>query len=238
MSHLSLKTVSSTPTIDGDAFSGAFESSYRSTSPDVTYSPPPSPTRMGSVARFDSPELYYSPRDTPSLLDETLPSCLSSPFFAHTPGVPHARDARAASTPFIGLGFSGLLQHDGSMFDGMGALPGRIESAELAGFFAEGNDCAEHQEDAWRKRISMAGTPNAFAPLPPLPHARFAALWSPTAAPVGCSSPAERVHGKKAWAMPSEPDADDVFFARSPTLGSPLGSVGDAASFGFLRAAN
>ena len=249
MSRLSLKTASSTPVVfDGGAplaVSDAFglSSGYHSTSPDSVayYSPPPSPTRMTSVARFDSPELYYSPRDTPSLLDETLPSSLSSPSFAHTPmAFARSRDGHQDSMSFIGLGFTGLLQHDGSFFDGTGALPKRIESAEL-GFFVDdsaSHHCPEHQEDAWRKRITLSSTPNPFAVLslpPPPPQAPFAALWSPTAAPLGCSSPAERAHSKKAWPMPSEPDTDDVFFTRSPELESSAGSVSDAASFGFMR---
>lgn len=205
---------------------------------EVSYSPPPSPTHMSSVARFESPPLLYPIGNTPSLLDETLPSAVSSPFLAHTPAAyATTRNPQHESSSFIGLGIYHLFKQDGSVFDGMGVLSKRNEACELR-FFMDESGCSsvgaadegdlsnpEHQEDAWRRRMSLAGpsTSKLFTPyggsagFPP-----FDTLWSPNAPPLGCSSPVERRQPEITSPMPVEPEDEDVFFTRGPSSGSPF----------------
>ena len=140
---------------------------------DYSYSPPPSPTLKAFIPRFQSPSLSYVSTGTPSLLDETLPTTVSSPFLNHTP-MPYTttRDPRSETTTLVGLGITGLFMRDGSVFDGMGVLPRRDECTEL-GFFmdeadkaaARGEDAVtvnypEEEEDAWRKGISSPILPD------------------------------------------------------------------------------
>jgi hypothetical protein len=139
------------------------------------------------------------------------------------------RDPRQESVSFTGLGIFGLFKHDGSIFDGTGALPKQNESSELGFFIDEfsygsaemagehGSSHPEQQEDAWRLSMSAANKPRPswFSPF-------HCALWSPSAPPLGCSSPAERTHSRMSSPMPAEPETDDVFFTRSPVLGSPF----------------
>ncbi|EKM58932.1 uncharacterized protein PHACADRAFT_249055 [Phanerochaete carnosa HHB-10118-sp] len=204
---------------------------------ELTYSPPPSPTKMSSIPRFESPGFLHG---TPSLLDETLTSSISSPSIAHTP-MPYAttRDPRQDTASFIGLGISGLFKNDGSVFDGMGVLSKRNESSELGFFMDESSQrftgesdtqgYPEQQEDAWRQR--MSATAELFSQLGiddaasthfgGTSYTSFAGLWLPPAS-LSCSSPIERAQAKAAPLMPSEPETDDVFFTRIPTLGSPF----------------
>lgn len=147
------------------------------------------------------------------------------------------RNPRFESSSFIGLGISGVFKDDGSVFDGMGVLSKRNESCEL-GFFmdescqrvsgdSDARGYPEQQEDAWRRRMSVTtelfsqqGTHDGCSS--GTSHTPLAGLWSSSALPLGCSSPAERTRSKSTQPMPTEPDTDDVFFTRSPALGSPF----------------
>ena len=230
--------------------SGKLEAYLRLASREIAYSPPPSPTKMSSIPRFESPGFLNS---TPSLLDETLTSSISSPSLAHTP-MPYAttRDPRQDSAFCSGLGISGLLKHDGSVFDGMGVLSKRNESSELGFFMDEssqrsGGERAAHgypeqQEDAWQKRVSAtAELFNTFgindAHFGGTSYTSFTGLWSPPAPPLGCSSPIERARNTVSSPMPSEPETDDVFYTRSPALGSPFvrQDVSDAVVFNWIQ---
>ncbi|GJE94350.1 hypothetical protein PsYK624_105190 [Phanerochaete sordida] len=195
---------------------------------DLVYSPPPSPTKINSIPRFESPGFLDG---TPSLLDESLPSTISSPSLAHTP-MPYAttRVPRQDSASFVGLGISGVFSNDGSVFDGMGVLPKRDESDELGFFMDESSQRSadeysyaqasypEQQEDAWRRR--MSATTELFSQFG---INTAAGLWSPRTQPLGCSSPADRAQTMVASpTLPAEPETDDVFYTRSPTFDSPL----------------
>ena len=153
--------------------------------------------------------------------------------FKLTP-MPYAttRDPRQESASFMGLGISGLFKHDGSVFDGMGVLSKRNESNELGFFMDESSvgesdallDYPEQQEDAWQRR--MSATTELFSQFgmdTTVSDLSLASLWSPRGqSPLECSSPAERMQRQKVSPMPAEPEADDVFFTRSPELGSPI----------------
>ena len=196
------------------------------------YSPPPSPTLKRFIPRFESPSISYIGIDTPSLLDESLPSTISSPFLARTP-MPYAttRDPRADNIALVGLGISGLLMPNGSVFDGMGVLPRRDESSELGFFMDEAdntdvcgeNGCPEQQEDAWRRRIS---SPEAaldqfyqHEDISSQSSRRTSICWSPTIV----SSPFKAAPSNRGPLL-MEPETDDVFYTRSPpsTYGSPI----------------
>lgn len=186
----------------------------------LVYSPPPSPTRMTSISRFQSP-LFASRSDTPSLMNGSLLSTISSPSLAQTP-VPYTttRDPRADAS-CVGLGISGIIHHDGSVFDGMGALPKRNESSEIGFFMDEADDASswydnepvgypEQEEDAWQKRL--AG--NIDAEVLEL-FQRLACSPSQLRSPQGHRS------RELPRALPSEPVADDVFFSHAPNSSTP-----------------
>lgn len=203
---------------------------------DNFYSPPPSPPPKTFIPRFESPSISYISNGTPSLLEESLPSAISSPFLNHTP-MPYTttRDSRLDTTNLVGLGIRGLFTHTDCVFNGMSVLPRRDECAGL-GFFMdeadeacccggnEGKGYPEHEEDAWRKRISASFTnsisdcsndPGQFSLCP------SSTCWSPRAA----SSPF-KTSSRNKGSCPMEPEMDDVFFRRSPAAStSPSGSM-------------
>ncbi|PSR72516.1 hypothetical protein PHLCEN_2v11616 [Hermanssonia centrifuga] len=212
----------------GEGFGDSMSASF---SQQPVYSPPPSPTLNSYVNRFESPYPSYIGGDTPSLLNESLPSTISSPSLAHTP-MPYTttRDPRSDSSALVGLGISGLLMHDGSVFDGMGALPRRDKASELGFFMDEADDeCGwndgearrypEHEEDDWRKRLSTHGLHAYLDQLkePAADLSQGSIIWSPPASSSPCkpSKVASASH-------PVEPETDDVFFTRSPAAMSPL----------------
>lgn len=193
----------------------------------TVYSPPPSPTRMSSISRFQSPVFPGEP-GTPSLMNGSLPSTVSSPSLAHTPmRYTTTRDPRPDTASRLGLGFSGLLLHDGSVFDGMGALPKRDESSELGFFMDEADDAGswcdneplaypEQEEDAWQKRISshfdvggldvlrlqeLGNSPSAYRS----PQRKRQSVLPRTSTPI----------------LPPETLADDVFFSHVPMSSTP-----------------
>lgn len=192
------------------------------------YSSPPSPIRMTSISRFHSP-IFAGDRGTPSLLDGSLSSTLSSPSLVHTPMRYTTTRGVPPDTVGKGLGFSGLLLQDGSVFDGMGALPKRDESSELGFFMDEadvsGNWCdseprgyPEQEEDAWRTGISGSFDTSACAsdvfqtgrvPHSPSPTGRSQGKWQSMLPRM--STPI----------LPPEPLADDVFFSHMPYSSTP-----------------
>lgn len=198
----------------------------KATVDDFSYSPPPSPTLNTFIPRFESPCLSFSIADTPSLLNESLPSTTSSPFLVYTP-MPYVapRAPRPDTTTLVGLGISGLFLQNGTIFDGMGILPRRDERTEL-GFFMDEADQANNQggmdgvkyleleEDAWRKHISsytglgLNESLNTHCNVDSPP-----AFWTPPSA----SSPF-RTYSHANGPLPTEPETDDLFYTRPASM--------------------
>ncbi|KAI0337360.1 hypothetical protein BDW22DRAFT_1364258 [Trametopsis cervina] len=200
-------------------------SSMQSSGLDVTeylaYSPPPTPTRPSAISRFSTPPVLSAP-GTPSLLHLSLTSTMSSPSLAHTPMQYTTTRNADPSSSHVGLGFTGLFLPDGSMFDGMGALPKRDESAEL-GFFmdeAEGSGSwgmnkpfgyPEQEEDAWRKSISCRIEDGGLDILKDLEDT-LAAIDIPS---IRQKRPQPGVDS------PTLPSAEDVFYSHMPMSSTP-----------------
>lgn len=169
------------------------------------YTPPPSPARDLSIARFES-SVNLDDVDTPALLHSRLldrstlndsfaglSMSTSSPSVAFTP-TGYATARLAQETSFTGLG---LFMQDGSMFDGMGPLPKREPLA--AGWtdgYDGGDDLMSNDDEPWKKRLSFNGK----------------RMFSPTGQAFDCSSPAAR---QSAARTPTMSDEHDVF-GRSP----------------------
>ncbi|KAI0951730.1 hypothetical protein AcV7_007746 [Taiwanofungus camphoratus] len=121
------------------------------------YSPPPSP-KLKTTASFTRFHTRPASRnETPSLLEESQPSILSSPSvtIAQTPFRrlrPAARldsastgGSDASGSAPVGLGIMGMFKEDGSSFDGLGALPRGRHVTSTADPFEDGQwDWARH----------------------------------------------------------------------------------------------
>lgn len=170
------------------------------------YTPPPSPTRDLSIARFessvnlddvDTPALLHSRLRDTSILNESfagLSMSTSSPSVAFTPTA-YPTTRRTQDTSFTGLG---LFMQDGSMFDGMGSLPKREPPATGWTYSYDGgnDDLMSNDDEPWKKRLSFNGK----------------RMFSPTGQAFGCSSPVVRPPAAR---MPIVSDEDDVF-GKSP----------------------
>lgn len=198
------------------AFSTAPETSDSShscahTVSELSYSPPPTPTRISSVSRFSTPLLAGGHEAaTPSLLHLSLSSTVSSPFLAHTPM--QYTTTRNPDVSNVGLGLSGIFSETGSAFDAMNLSFAKQDEMSDLGFFMDEKEGAgswfgqdsfthpEQEEGAWTKRISRQIEPGTFNIL------RDLDTGSPSLEP-GLDSP-------------TVPSVDDVFYNHAPVMSS------------------
>ncbi|KAI0689650.1 hypothetical protein BC835DRAFT_232412 [Cytidiella melzeri] len=200
------------PGASGSSLSESF--ALANTNVDLSYSPPPSPTRISSVSRFSTP-LITNESGTPSLVHLSLPSTISSPSLAYTP-VQYATTRQQPDSSQVGLGLSGLFFEDGAAFDGLGSISMRQEGEfmnDIRGCAGQDSSFAyaeQMEEDAWRKGISSSVDGGAVDVLRGLDE-------------VGSSWP--RQPGM--MESPTMPSADDVFYSHAPMMSStPRSTVG------------
>ena len=211
-SNIDILADSVSPTASGSrSFSFATE--------DISYySPPPSGTRLSSISRFSTPKMVRE-SGTPSLLNFSLASTVSSPSLALTPMQYDTTNNPEVSN--IGLGLSGLFLRDEVTFDNADLLPKPGDQLSDMGFFVDdlegttawfGQDSFAHPEqveDAWRKRISLsvdASTLDVFRDL------------EESSLDEGSSKKgADQEYGLES---PDFPMGDDVFYSHGPLMSS------------------
>ncbi|KAL6304159.1 hypothetical protein BKA93DRAFT_826137 [Sparassis latifolia] len=172
------------------------------------YSPPPSPRLPpASFARVRTRAGSTSDAGTPSLLDASQPSALSSPSLtlAYTP----------AASALVGLGISGLRKADGAPFDGLGLLPRRPgtpfadadQGSSSTQWWAYDEDARELDDILGSLSLSPRAHPAGSESSPPRLLDEALPAWMP--------SPPRR------FGMPRAPSRDDVFLSRPNARSTP-----------------